>query len=831
MSEAGITYDVFLSYNWREHAAVEAIARALRDRGLRVFLDRWYLVPGRPWPQALEGTLDTCCAVAVFLGPQGMGPWQQREKDLALDRQARTPTFSVIPVLLPGADPALGFLSLNTWVDLRAGLDDPSLLAVLTAAVRGEPPGPDLQERLTATLAAVCPYRGLRPFREEDAPFFFGREAFTTRLAEAAEQHTLVAVVGASGSGKSSVVRAGLVPHLRCGDSGHVWDIATLVPGERPLHALAAALLPLLEPEMTETDRLVEVGKLASYLAEGHVALRDVVARTLDKQPGTDRLLLVVDQWEELYTLSREEQTRRRFLDEVLEATAAGSLSVVLTLRGDFFGHALGYRPLTDRLQNAVVNLGPMTREELERAVEAPVHKVGLTFEPRLVERILDNVGEEPGNLPLLEFALTELWEERHGGQLLHAAYEAMGAVQGAIARRAEEVFARLTPLEQEAAQRVFLQLVRPGEQTEDTRRRATFAEVGEAVRPVVQQLADARLVVTGHDQAANEETIEVAHEALIRTWSRLRGWLDADREFLLWRQRLRTDLADWERTGRDEGTLLRGAPLVEAQRWLAERPDDLSPAERSFIQESLALREREREARERNRRRLNRAAVGAAMVFMILTGLAGWQWWRADKQRQLAETQRQAAEQQRQIALARQLAAQAKAITSRNLDLLQRKILLATTSLRLAYTPEARQILYEDLSTLPGWGTHITHQRAVGAVGFSPDSRYVATGSDDNTAQVWDLSSKQVLFTITHQGVVRTVSFSPDSRYVAIGSGDNTAQVSDWHVRDPLAESCVHLTRNLTTQEWQQYASGEPYRFACPNLPGPKESGKLVLR
>src|SRR5262249_54912427 len=147
-----------------------------------------------------------------------------------------------------------------------------------------------------------------------------------------------------------------------------------------------------------------------------------------------------------------------RFLDEVLEATTAGPLSVVLTLRGDFFGHALGYRPLADRLQNAVVNLGPMTREELERAVTAPIQKVGLTFESGLVERMLDNVGEEPGNLPLLEFALTELWTERHGGQLLHAAYEAMGEVQGAIARRAEEVFERLTPLEQDAARRVFMQ-------------------------------------------------------------------------------------------------------------------------------------------------------------------------------------------------------------------------------------------------------------------------------------------------------------------------------------------------------------------------------------
>lgn len=178
-------HDVFLSYNWRDHAAVEAIGRALRDQALRVFLDRWYLVPGRPWPAALEAAVGECGAVAVFLGPHGVGAWQQREKDLALDRQARDRTFPVIPVLLPGGEPALGFLGLNTWVDLHAGLDDATGLSMLAAAIRGQPPGPDFQQRLQATLAAICPYRGLRPFREEDAPFFFGRETFTERLVEA----------------------------------------------------------------------------------------------------------------------------------------------------------------------------------------------------------------------------------------------------------------------------------------------------------------------------------------------------------------------------------------------------------------------------------------------------------------------------------------------------------------------------------------------------------------------------------------------------------------------------------------------------------------------
>jgi hypothetical protein len=342
------SYDVFFSYNSEDHAAVQVVARALQDLGLTVFLDRWYLVPGRPWPQALEQILGSCRAVAVFLGPRGMGRWQQPEHYLALDRQTRAPKFVVVPVLLPGAEPALGFLSLNTWVDLRTGLDDALALGVLEAAVRGRSPGPDLQERVTATLATVCPYRGLREFREEDAPFFFGRNHYTAQLAKAVEQYPFVAVVGASGSGKSSAVRAGLVPRLRQ-SRGIVWDIVTLVPGDRPLHSLAAALVPLLEPELDEVARLAKIGELGGHLAEGRVVLRDVASRVLEKQRGTDRLLLLVDQWEELYMLCRDDLIRRRFIDQLLEATMAAPLIVVLTMRGDFFGYRRSPRPARPR--------------------------------------------------------------------------------------------------------------------------------------------------------------------------------------------------------------------------------------------------------------------------------------------------------------------------------------------------------------------------------------------------------------------------------------------------------------------------------------------------
>jgi hypothetical protein len=446
-------FDVFLSYNTLDHAAVERIARALKDRDLTVFLDRWELVSGRPWPDALEEHLSRCRSAAVVLGPSGMGPWQQREHYLVLDRQAQDTAFGVIPVILPNADPALGFLSLNAWVDLRGGVDDAQSIDLLAAAVRGQTPAA-LLERTRVAAAGICPYRGLEVFREEDESLFFGREAFTEELRAAVAAQSLVAVVGRSGSGKSSVVRAGLVPSLRRPDGDKVWEIATLVPGQQPLHALAGALLPLLEPQLTETCRLVEVNKQAGHLANGDLRLHQVINRVLEKQLGTDRLLLVIDQWEELYTHNTDDQkaeaahTRNvtRFIDELLAATDAAPVTVVLTLRADFYGDALLHRGLADALPKAQVNPGPMTREELKRAVTKPAERVGLSFDTGLVDRLLDDVGEEPGNLPLLEFALKALWEARRGNRLLYDIYKDMGGVKGAIAKRAETVYARSTP-------------------------------------------------------------------------------------------------------------------------------------------------------------------------------------------------------------------------------------------------------------------------------------------------------------------------------------------------------------------------------------------------
>ncbi|MBS0155509.1 MAG: SUMF1/EgtB/PvdO family nonheme iron enzyme [Nitrospira sp.] len=595
-------FDVFLSYHGRDQEPVGRIARALREQGLKPFLDRWSLVPGRPWPQALEEALASCQAVAVCIGPGEMGPWQQRELHQAIKRQVAGERcgqiFPVIPVLLPGAEPPLGFLSQNTWVDLRSRVDEPVLLNRLVNAIHGKPPGPDAQETVRETLAFTCPYRGLFYFREEDAPFFFGRKAAITQLVSSVLQHNLVAVVGASGSGKSSVVRAGLVPELRKSRDS-VWEIATIVPTDRPFHELAAVLMPLLKPSLNETTRLVEISTLAKALRNRTIALRDIVDRVLAMQPGTDCLLLIVDQWEELFTLCEEEDTRRCFIDNILEATTKVKLHVVLTLRGDFFGRAItDYRPLSDRVQGAQVNLAPMNWDELRQVIEEPARKVSLSFEPGLVDRILEQAGEEPGNLPLIEFVLRQLWEKRRGSELHHEAYGAMGELKGAIATKADSIYDSLSQQDQRRMQQIFLRLVRLGEGEADTRRRAMKVELRHEPQDLVRTLIRERLLVTSRLADGTEETIEVSHEALVRHWSKLKGWIKAKRKLLVWQEQLNTMMRQWEADNRSADLLLRGRALWEAEDQLSKIGEDLSDDERQFITVSTNRRKRIRMAR-----------------------------------------------------------------------------------------------------------------------------------------------------------------------------------------------------------------------------------------
>nr|NDJ26297.1 hypothetical protein [Nostoc sp. B(2019)] len=485
---------------------------------------------------------------------------------------------------------------------------------------------------------ASCPYRGLFAFQEEDAKFFFGREAFTAKLVASVEKQRLVAVIGSSGSGKSSVVFAGLIPQLRTQQS---WIIDSFRPGDRPLYNLAAKLLPLLS-SLSATDRLDEIDKLTTKLRQDKSRLRNVVEDILKNKIGT-RLLLVADQFEELFTLCQDEEERSCFIDQILTAVKhIPNFTLVLTLRADFLEYALLNRSLADALEGelplpnstlrntggAICLLGPMKRQELQDAIEKPA--LGLVqLEEGLSDRILDAVEKQPGNLPLLEFALTQLWAKQHNHQLTHQAYDAIRGVEKALAVYAEEKYNEFSEADKERAKRVFIQLVRPGEGTEDTRRLATRAEVGEDNWDLVTHLANQRLVVTGRNETSGEEIVEVVHEALIREWQQLRQWMDEDRSFRTWQERLRFAWRQWESSGKDEGALLRGVPLAQAEDWQHKRLEELSLEEQVFIKLSLALQDREK----KRRRNITLGLICGLLITTVLAIFTALRW-------QLAETQ-----------------------------------------------------------------------------------------------------------------------------------------------------------------------------------------------
>ena len=437
-----------------------------------------------------------------------------------------------------------------------------------------------------------CPYRGLFSFSPNDAKFFFGRDVFIEQLYKATETNNFIPVLGASGSGKSSVVLAGLVPKLeRTGK----WKFAHFRPGDEPFHALAKALLSLYQPDLNETEQLKQSRKLAGYFIEGSVLLKDVFAQIESNYPNY-RVLLIADQFEELFTLCSNEKVRQGFLDLLLACFQSPPQNLqlppvlVATMRADFLGNALAYRPLADIL-NADIKLGAMNWEELLEVIEKPAAILGVELEPGLADRILDDVENEPGNLALLEFALTELWQERTGSQLTHDAYEKIEKVEGALAKYAEEEYQKLSPQEQEQARQIFIQLVNLGEDNNNTRRLVNRSQIGDANWDLVTRkggLADSRLVVTSRSNN-DRETLEIVHEALIRHWSRLQGWLNQDRLNLDKQRQIENAAGEWDKSGKNKDYLLSNKRLREAKEFQKEQQENypLSDLAESFVSNS----------------------------------------------------------------------------------------------------------------------------------------------------------------------------------------------------------------------------------------------------
>lgn len=692
----------------------------------------------------------------------------------------------------------------------------------------------------SGTLAALppCPYRGLTAFTQADAPYFFGRETFVEQLITAVDHYPLVAVVGPSGSGKSSVVFAGLLPKLRrdqakgpvpstgsgqtlsnaegMKDEGNdSFVIISLRPGSEPLQALAAALAPLPEADINEAGRQAAINNLQHDLKTGDVLLPDVAAQILALYPGAARLLLVIDQFEEIYTLCREPDACQRFLELLLQTRSNNNpLTTVITLRADFMGQALTYRPLADVLQKSSLMLGPMTRQELRRVVEKPAEIQGVTLEPALVEGVLDDVGHEPGNLPLLEFTLTLLWQDQTvvtNRTLSYEAYQRVGCVQGALLNYADKVYADLTTAEQTLARRIFTQLVQPGQGTGDTRRMATRAELGEENWSLVQQLANTRLIVTGQN-VGGQETAEIAHEALIREWLQLQGWLDEDRAFRIWQERLRVAMLQWAETGRDESALLRGTLLAEAEEQVTVRSAELNPLEIEFIKDSVAHRDKMLQAIKAQRQRelthartlaetearagrwLRWLALGLVILLAVAVSAAVW----AIQQRQQAESARNQARRSAEIAHSLQLATGAQlALNENNTDL---ALALALEANRIDDPPaQARSILAE-AAYAPGTVRVFSgHTGPVASVAFSPNGQLALSGSTDHSLILWNIATGETVHRFAgHTGLVTGAAFSPDGKTIVSVSVDQQLIVwdaQDGAIRDQFQENSSGLT------------------------------------
>jgi WD40 repeat protein/class 3 adenylate cyclase len=602
-----------------------------------------------------------------------------------------------------------------------------------------------------------CPYKGLASFDAEDAAYFFGRERLVGELAARTVQVGLLGVVGASGSGKSSAVAAGLLPSLSAGllPGSERWRHVMFRPGDQPMAELQAAL----GSGSTISDAPLEAA-IETLEADG-------------------RLVVVVDQFEEVFTLCTDDGEREAFIEALTGAAARrpDRIVIVLTIRDDLYGRCAPYRELSELVTANHVLVPPMTRDELRRAVELPARRARLRVESALVDALVEEVAEEPGGLPLLSAALVELWQAREDGWLRMETYERTGGVRGAVARLAEASYRELTDPEREVARRMLLRLAGVEQSDVVTRRRVQTSELDVDTDPVaaavLARLTQDRLLTM------SDSTVEVAHEALLREWPRLRGWLEEDVQGHQLRQHLTQAAKQWETRGSDASEVYRGARLSAALDWASAHGSDLNELERTFLAESRQASERDAERQRRTNRRLRGLLVGTA-VFLVLALVAGGL---ALVQNRRAQDEAVRAENQARIATARELAAAAVANLSVDPE---RSILLAAEALdvtgeaALPPVEEAEEALHRALQESR---VALRLQQGRGSVGIavSPDGSRFATTGDDGTATVRETDTGKGLLTLRgHEGAVNGVAFSPDGSLLATTGEDRTAQVWD---------------------------------------------------
>ena len=737
---------------------------------------------------------------------------------------------------------------LNYWTTIlyRAGEEPPeSTLADFDISLAPELPD------------SLCPYVGLDAFRESNEGLFFGRAQLVAELVDrlrpkaapvsgtgAASEGRLLAVLGASGSGKSSVARAGVLGALERGGlpgSADWYYFPTLVPGSNPLLNLARLTDPA-EAEKTAEAYRSDGGHLAKVV----------------KERFSGKVVLVVDQLEEAFTLCHDESIRQAFINNLLGLVDAGHI-VIVTMRADFESQVARVPEFQARFEAAAARITPMGAKELREAIEEPAKKIGLRFESGVVEALLHDVLGEEAALPLLQFTLLKLWERRERNRVTWEAYRKLGGGRQALARAADEFFDGLIHEEQVTAKRLLLKMVRPGEGLEVTSNRVrrvdlyTKAEASDRIERVLEKFLRARLLKLTKGDTEEDDQIEVAHEALVRNWPRLVAWLDEERAALRLRLRLTAAAEQWLRLGKDPSALRRGALLQESLQF-----DDLSPLEEEYVKASRETEEAEQHAKEEARQRELEAAqklaeeqrrraeeqaraasrlrrlvfylAGLSIVAIALSVFAGLAQTQAinesatnaalaatnraiastaeaasllaqDEARNsaaaqaTAEAERQEAEQLARRIRAGQLAAAAEAVQETNPQL---GLLLGVEALNVTLqqseprVPAAEEALRLALASTGG-GALRGHSRPVTAVAISASGRWVVTGSEDATARLWDLASNSPPTVLAgHTDVISAVAISPDEQWVITASRDGTARLWGLTASDPSASPLV---------------------------------------
>lgn len=625
-----------------------------------------------------------------------------------------------------------------------------------------------------------APYRGLASFQPDDAAWFFGRGELVlhlVRLATGSGAPGLpLAVVGPSGSGKSSLLRAGLVPRLRAGTAARPdgRPVVLVTPGDAPLSGLAAALAPLAPHGQAGPEDPALVAQ----------ALREAphrIARLIER--GEESPAIIVDQFEETFTADTGEAERQEFVTAL--SALSGTTLVVLGLRADFYGHALRYPELARSLQDRQIVVGPMSASQLRRAIVEPARKAGLEIEDGLVEVLLTDMrppgvpgpaaaGHEAGALPLLSHALLATWERSRGTRLTVADYQASGGIRDAIARTAEAAYGSLDGHGQQAARRLFLRLVHVADDARETRARVPLSDLpgdAAAAAAVLERFVEQRLVTL------DVATAEITHEALLDAWPRLRSWIDADREDIRVRRFITAAAQAWAEAGRETAALLRGGQLALARDWAASEANRalLSQLARDFIEAGVA-EEREQQAAQRRRTRRLRQLVGTLTALVLITvGLAAY----AFQQRQMATTAKNLAE-------SRSVAVEADEVRPDNPALAAQ---LSLAAYRITRSSGALASLLESTG-VPMAARMFDSDRDVQSVAVARGGSLLAVAAADGTVRLLNVSRPghpRPIDRVTAQGqadAFYATAFSPDGSVLAAAGADGTVDL--WNVTDP---------------------------------------------